>query len=190
VEALLVAETDGYTREETEFQMAKITKVFEKNNATSIRRSENEKEAEALWAARKSAYGVAARINNNLFVEDLSIPMSKVPEMLRAISDLAKKYDLKIPTVGHAGDGNLHPVISFDGTNSDEVKRVEKATKELFEKVIDLGGTLTGEHGIGLAKAPFMHLEHDDISMDVMRSIKRLFDPNNILNPGKMGLEE
>lgn len=190
VEALLVAETDGYTREETEFQMAKITKVFEKNNATSIRRSENEKEAEALWAARKSAYGVAARINNNLFVEDLSIPMSKVPEMLRAISDLAKKYDLKIPTVGHAGDGNLHPVISFDGTNSDEVKRVEKATKELFEKVIDLGGTLTGEHGIGLAKAPFIHLEHDDISMDVMRSIKRLFDPNNILNPGKMGLEE
>jgi glycolate oxidase len=190
VEALLVAETDGYTREETEFQMAKITKVFEKNNATSIRRSENEKEAEALWAARKSAYGVAARINNNLFVEDLSIPMSKVSEMLRAISDLAKKYDLKIPTVGHAGDGNLHPVISFDGTNSDEVKRVEKATKELFEKVIDLGGTLTGEHGIGLAKAPFMHLEHDDISMDVMRSIKRLFDPNNILNPGKMGLEE
>ena len=190
VEALLVAETDGYTREETEFQMAKITKVFEKNNATSIRRSENEKEAEALWAARKSAYGVAARINNNLFVEDLSIPMSKVPEMLRAISDLAKKYDLKIPTVGHAGDGNLHPVISFDGTNSDEVKRVEKATKELFEKVIDLGGTLTGEHGIGLAKAPVMHLEHDDISMDVMRSIKRLFDPNNILNPGKMGLEE
>ena len=100
VEALLVAETDGYTREETEFQMAKITKVFEKNNATSIRRSENEKEAEALWAARKSAYGVAARINNNLFVEDLSIPMSKVPEMLRAISGLAKKYDLKIPTVG------------------------------------------------------------------------------------------
>jgi len=190
VEALLVAETDGYTREETEFQMAKITKGFAKTTATSSRRSENEKEAEALWAARKSAYGVAARINNNLFVEDLSIPMSKVPEMLRAISDLAKKYDLKIPTVGHAGDGNLHPVISFDGTNSDEVKRVEKATKELFEKVIDLGGTLTGEHGIGLAKAPFMHLEHDDISMDVMRSIKRLFDPNNILNPGKMGLEE
>jgi len=190
VEALLVAETDGYTREETEFQMAKITKGFAKTTATSSRRSETEKEAEALWAARKSAYGVAARINNNLFVEDLSIPMSKVPEMLRAISDLAKKYDLKIPTVGHAGDGNLHPVISFDGTNSDEVKRVEKATKELFEKVIDLGGTLTGEHGIGLAKAPFMHLEHDDISMDVMRSIKRLFDPNNILNPGKMGLEE
>jgi len=189
VEALLVAETDGYTREEVEFQMAKITKVFENNKATSVRRSKDEKEAEALWAARKSAYGVAARINNNLFVEDLSVPMSKVPNILRTISDLAKKYDLKIPTVGHAGDGNIHPVISFDGTNEREVERVEEATRELFEKVIELGGTLTGEHGIGLAKAPFMSMEHDDVGMDVMRSIKGLFDPNNILNPGKMGLE-
>jgi len=88
------------------------------------------------------------------------------------------------------GDGNLHPVICFDGTNPDEVKRVEETSAELFEKVIELGGTLTGEHGIGLAKIPFMALEHDRVSMDVMRSIKQAFDPNNILNPGKMGLEE
>jgi glycolate oxidase len=145
--------------------------------------------AAALWAARKSAYGVLARINNNLIVEDLAVPMSKVPEMLRFISDLAKKHRLQIPTVGHAGDGNLHPVVSFDGTDAEEVKRVEEASIELFEKVIELDGTLTGEHGIGLAKAPYMGLEHDDISMDMMRSIKKLFDPNNILNPGKMGLE-
>ena len=189
VEALLVAETDGYTREETEFQMHKIIEVFEKNNASAIHRSEDETEAQALWTARKAAYGVMARVNNNLFVEDLAIPMSKVPDMLRKISDLAKKYDLKIPTVGHAGDGNLHPGISFDGTDQDEVKRVEKASEELFEKVIELDGTLTGEHGIGLAKAPFMGLEHNEIGMDVMRSIKRVFDPKNILNPGKMGLE-
>jgi glycolate oxidase len=91
--------------------------------------------------------------------------------------------------VGHVGDGNLHPVISFDGTNPEEVKRVEEATEELFEKVIELGGTLTGEHGIGLAKAPLMPLEHKDVALDVMRSLKGLFDPNNILNPGKMGLE-
>ena len=116
--------------------------------------------------------------------------MSKVPDMLRAISDIARKHDVKMPTVGHAGDGNLHPVICFDGTNADEVKRVEEASAELFEKVIELGGTLTGEHGIGLAKIPFMGLEHDQVSIDVMRSIKQAFDPNNILNPGKMGLEE
>jgi len=190
VEALLVAETDGYTREETEFQMTKIVSIFKKNNATMTRQADSKEEAEALWTARKSAYGVVARINNNLFVEDLAVPMSKVPDMLRAISDIARKHDVKMPTVGHVGDGNLHPVICFDGTNADEVKRVEEASTELFEKVIELGGTLTGEHGIGLAKIPFMGLEHDEISMGVMRSIKRLFDPNNILNPGKMGLEE
>ena len=152
-------------------------------------RADSKEEAEALWTARKSAYGVVARINNNLLVEDLAVPMSKVPDMLRSISELAKKHNLRIPTVGHAGDGNLHPVVCFDGTNADEVKRVEEASAELFEKVIELGGTLTGEHGIGLAKSPFIGLEHDEVSMDVMRSMKTLFDPNNILNPGKMGLE-
>jgi glycolate oxidase len=189
VEALLVAEVDGYTREETEFQLAKIVDIFEKNKASTVRKAESQEEAEALWSARKSAYGVMARINYNLFVEDLSVPMSKMADILRVISDIAEKYDLKIPTVGHVGDGNLHPVISFDGTNPEEVKRVEEATEELFEKVIKLGGTLTGEHGIGLAKAALMPLEHKDVAMDMMRSLKGLFDPNNILNPGKMGLE-
>jgi len=189
VEALLVVETDGYTMEENDFQLTKIMDIFKKHHATDIKKAETQKEAEALWTARKSAYGVMARINYNLFVEDLTVPISKVPDMLRVIADLAKRYDLKIPTVGHVGDGNLHPVISFDGTKPEEVKRVEKASEELFRRVIEMGGTLTGEHGIGLAKAPFMHFEHDEVAMGVMRSLKRLFDPNNILNPGKMALE-
>ena len=188
VEAILVAEADGHTKEETEYQLSKIINIFKKNRAGSVTRAEKPEDAEALWTARKSAYAVISRINNNLFVEDLSVPMSKVPDMLRAISDIAKKYDLKMPTVGHAGDGNLHPSISIDGTNPDEMKRMQEASAELFEKVIEMGGTLTGEHGIGLAKARFMKMEHDDVSMDIMRSIKRVFDPNNILNPGKMGL--
>ena len=189
VEAILIAETDGYTREETEYQIDKVAEIFHRNRASTVRRADNREEAEALWTARKTAYGVMARINNNLLVEDLAVPMSKVPEMLRAISDLAKTYNLIIPTVGHAGDGNLHPVISFDGTKPDEVHRVEEASSELFKKVIQLGGTLTGEHGIGLAKARFMRMEHDAKSMEYMWGIKRLFDPNNILNPGKMALE-
>ena len=189
VEAILVAETDGYTREETEFQLDKIIDIFKQNNAASIKQADTKEEVEALWTARKAAYPVMAQINNNLYVEDLSVPMSKVPDMLKVISDIAKKYDLKIPTVGHAGDGNLHPCISIDGTNPDEVERMHQASAELFEKVIDFGGTLTGEHGIGLAKASFMHMEHDEVAMDVMCSVKRLFDPNNILNPGKMALE-
>ena len=188
VEIMLVAETEGYTKEETEFQMRKIMEIFRKNNATTVKHADESKGgAAALWTARKSAYGVMARFNNNLAVEDLAVPMSKIPEMLRFLSDLAKKHDLQIPTVGHAGDGNLHPVICFDGTDPDQVKRVEEASEELFKKVIELGGTLTGEHGIGLAKIPFMRLEHDETSMDVMQSIKHLFDPNNILNPGKWG---
>jgi glycolate oxidase len=189
VEAILVAETDGYTREETEFQLDKIIDIFKKNNADSVKKADTKEEVDALWTARKAAYPVMAQINNNLYVEDLSVPMSKVPDMLKVISDIARKYDLKIPTVGHAGDGNLHPCISIDGTNPDEVERMHQASAELFEKVIDFGGTLTGEHGIGLAKASFMHMEHDEVAMDVMRSVKRLFDPNNILNPGKMALE-
>ena len=189
VEAILIAETDGHTREETQFQLNKVIEIFKKNNASTVKQAATNEEAEALWTARKSAYAVMSRINNSLAVEDLSVPMSKVPNILKTISDLAKKYDLKIPTVGHAGDGNLHPTISYDSTNPDEVKRVEQASAELFEKVIELGGTLTGEHGIGLAKAPFMTMEHDPVSMDVMRSLKKSFDPNNILNPGKMALE-
>ena len=189
VEAILISETDGHTREETQFQLNKVIDIFKKNNAATVKQATTQEEAEALWTARKSAYAVMSRINYSLAVEDLSVPMSKVPHMLRVISDLAKKYDLKIPTVGHAGDGNLHPTISYDSTNSEEVKRVEKASFELFEKVIELGGTVTGEHGIGLAKAKFMPLEHDPVAMDVMRSIKKSFDPNNILNPGKMALD-
>jgi len=190
VEAMLVVETDGYTKEENDFQLERIIEIFKKHHAKDIKKAETQQEADALWTARKSAYGVMARINYNLFVEDLTVPISKVPDMLRVIADLAKKYNLKIPTVGHVGDGNLHPVISFDGTKPEEVKRVEKASEELFKKVIEMGGTLTGEHGIGLAKAPFMHLEHDEVAMGVMRSLKRLFDPNNILNPGKMALDK
>lgn len=189
VEAILIAESEGHTADETRYQLDKIIDIFKKNNASSTRRADNAEEAAALWTARKMVYGVMARINNNLFVEDMSVPISKVPEMLRTITDIARKYNLQIPTVGHAGDGNLHPVISIDGTNPDEVKRAEEASVELFEKVSELSGTLTGEHGIGLAKVPFMHLEHDEIAMDIMRAIKRVFDPNNILNPGKMGLD-
>ena len=189
VEAILVAETDGYTQDEVQFQLDEIITIFRKNNASTVSEAKSQEEAEALWKARKSGYGVMSRINYNLFVEDLSVPMSKVASALRMIAGIEEKYGFKIPTVGHVGDGNLHPAISYDGTNPEEVKRLEAATEELFEKIIALGGTLTGEHGIGLAKAPLMSLEHEAVSMEVMSSLKRLFDPYNILNPGKMGLE-
>jgi glycolate oxidase len=115
--------------------------------------------------------------------------MTKIADLLKGVEAIAEKHNLQIATYGHAGDGNLHPQILYDGYDPDQVKRMEAAAADLFQLAIDLGGTLTGEHGIGLSKAAFMTLEHDPVAMGVMRSIKKLFDPNNILNPGKMALD-
>ncbi len=189
VKAILLVETDGATREETISQMNKIMQVFEANRASSIRMARDEGEAEALWAARKSAYAVIARLNNTIISEDTTVPISKVADMLEVIADISDRYGIVLPTVGHVADGNLHPHFSYDCTNPDESRRVEAARVELYRRAVALGGTLTGEHGIGLGKAPFMGLEHSDVAMKVMRKIKQVLDPNNILNPGKMGLE-
>jgi glycolate oxidase len=189
VDAILLAETDGYTKEETDFQMEKVTQVFRKNNAVEIKEAKTEKEAENLWVARKSAYGVLARINTNFVLEDVTVPMGRIADLLRGIKDISEKHNIMIAAYGHAGDGNLHPQILFDGNNPEEVESQEAASTDLFELTISLGGTLTGEHGIGIQKAPYMSLEHDSVAMDVMRSIKKMLDPNNILNPGKMALE-
>jgi glycolate oxidase len=189
VDAMLLAETDGYTLEETQYQMKKVLDVFRKNHAKDVKEATSQAEAIELWKARKSAYAVLARIMTHFVLEDVTVPMGKVAEMLRGVHDIARKYNLQIATFGHAGDGNLHPQILYDGYDPDQVKRMEAASAELFKLAVSLEGTLTGEHGIGLSKAPFMTLEHDPVAMDVMRSLKKLFDPNNILNPGKMALE-
>jgi len=189
VDAMLLAETDGYTREETEYQMQKIIDVFNGNHPMEVKKAGSEAEAAELWKARKSAYAVLARIKTHFVLEDVTVPMAKVPDLLKGIREIAGKYNILIATFGHAGDGNLHPQILYDGYDPDQVKRMEDAVADLFKLAIDLGGTLTGEHGIGLSKAPYMSLEHDATAMDVMRGIKRMFDPNNILNPGKMALD-
>lgn len=189
VAAILLAETDGSTHSETEAQMAKITRIFKENNASGVRRAKTDEEAEAIWAARKSAYPVIARLNNTVIAEDTTVPISKVVDMLEVIADISRKYHIMVPTVGHVADGNLHPHFSYDSTDPDESRRVEKAKAELYRRAIELGGTLTGEHGIGLGKASFMCLEHSDVAMGVMRKIKQALDPKNILNPGKMDLD-
>jgi len=189
VDAMILVETDGYTQAETDYQIQKVVDVFVENNATEIKRAETEEEAVELWAARKSAYGVLARIRTHFVLEDVTVPMGNIADLLKGIEAIAKAHNLQIATFGHAGDGNLHPQILYDGYDPDEVKRVEAASADLFRLAIDLEGTLTGEHGIGLSKAPFMSLEHDPVAMEVMQTIKQTFDPNNILNPGKMALE-
>ncbi|MEW6672700.1 MAG: FAD-linked oxidase C-terminal domain-containing protein [Thermodesulfobacteriota bacterium] len=189
VDAILLAETDGYTQAETEYQIKKVIDVFKKNHAGQIKEAKTALEAAKLWAARKSAYGVLARMKTHFVLEDVTVPMSKIADLLKGIKAISVKHDITIAAYGHAGDGNLHPQILFDGYNPDEVKRQEAASAEIFELAIALNGTLSGEHGIGMQKAPFMTMEHDAAAMDVMRSIKKMLDPNNILNPGKMALE-
>jgi len=189
VDAMLLAETDGYTREETDYQIAKVIKNFEENNAREVKQARTDKEVEDLWAARKSAYAVLARIKTHFVLEDVTVPMTNIAELLKGVKAISKRHDIQIATFGHAGDGNLHPQILYDGYDPEQVRRMEEASADLFKLAIDLDGTLTGEHGIGLSKAPYMTLEHDPVAMDVMRHIKKMFDPNNILNPGKMGLD-
>jgi glycolate dehydrogenase FAD-linked subunit len=189
LDAMLLAETDGYTREETQYQINKVIDVFRANNPKEVKMAADEEEAAELWKARKSAYAVLARIKTHFVLEDVTVPMGKVAALLKGIEEISMRHDIQIATFGHAGDGNLHPQILYDGYDPEQVSRMEAASADLFKLAIELEGTLTGEHGIGLSKAPFMTLEHDPAAMDVMRSIKKLLDPNNILNPGKMALE-
>jgi glycolate oxidase len=190
VDAMLLAEADGYTKEETDYQIGKVMDVFRENKAKEIKQAASEQEAVELWEARKSAYAVLARIKTHFVLEDVTVPMAKIADLLKGIEAISQEEEIQIATFGHAGDGNLHPQILYDGYDPEQVKRMERATARLFQLAIDLGGTLTGEHGIGISKAPYMTLEHDSVAMEVMRDIKKTLDPNNILNPGKMALED
>ena len=171
VEAIILVETDGYTQAEASYQMTKVIEVFKENKATHIQQADSAEEAEELWRARKSVGSAASNIGTNSVSEDVTVPMSKLPDLLTGISAIVKNYGLPFVIFGHAGDGNLHPKILYDRSKPEEVKGVASAVDEIFKLTCDLGGTLTGEHGIGLAKAPYMNLEHDQVAMGLMRSL-------------------
>ncbi|MDZ7695621.1 MAG: FAD-linked oxidase C-terminal domain-containing protein [Deltaproteobacteria bacterium] len=186
--AMILVETDGYTEAETRFQMNRVMAVFKKRQALKIHTAHSAEESEQLWQARRVAGSVAARLRPRNVSEDVTVPVSRLSELLGGISRIVRNHRLPFVVFGHAGDGNLHPKIMYDPTNADEVRRMQAASDAIFKLTCGLEGTLTGEHGIGLAKAPYMRLEHDRVSLEVMSGLKTLFDPLNILNPGKMGL--
>lgn len=190
VDTMLLVETEGYIQADADAQMEAIIGIFKANNASEVKLANSPQERMDLWAARKSTYPVTTRLNNRTLVEDVTVPMSRLADLFREFGKIIDKYDLKVAMCAHAGDGNFHPLITFDGEDHEQVEKAEKANDELFKLAISLGGTLTGEHGIGLVKAAYMHLEHDPVAMDMMRTVKRAFDPLNILNPGKMALDE
>jgi glycolate oxidase len=187
--ATLLVETEGYTREEADFQMAKVIEAFKRNQVIEIIQARSPAEVEELWMARRGVYGAVAHLYHNIIVEDIVVPISKMVDMLVGIQAIRDRYNAVIPVLGHIGDGNLHPYLTYDSTNPKERVRIKEVEAELSELAIKLGGTLTGEHGIGLGKACYMPLEHDAAALQVMLKLKKLFDPNNILNPGKMGLD-
>ena len=151
-----------------------------------MRVAKDEAEADKLATARRSAFSALARVAPTTILEDATVPRSELAKMIRFVEAVAKKYRLRIGTFGHMGDGNLHPTFLTDERNTEEMQRVEEAFKEIFDEAIRLGGTITGEHGVGLAKKAFLPKFAGDAQMRVMRELRRALDPNGILNPGKM----
>lgn len=187
--AVLLIEQDG-APEIVERDMKKIAKLCRENGAFDVSVAKTEKEAEELTAARRTALSALSRLKPTTILEDATVPRSEIANMVRAITEIADKYQLTICTFGHAGDGNLHPTCLTDARRQEEIERVNKAFAEIFEKAIELGGTITGEHGVGVMKLPYLHLKVGKAGIDVMRQIKKALDPNNILNPGKIFVQE
>ncbi len=184
-EALLLMETDGHPAVVAE-EAAKMEQICRDKGCVEVRVARDEAEAVKLASARRTAFSALARVSPTTILEDVTVPRSELARMIRFIEGVAKKYELKIGTFGHMGDGNLHPTFLTNERNKEEMHRVEEAFQEIFTEAIRLGGTITGEHGIGLSKKAFLKKFAGDVSMRVMRDLRRAWDPQGILNPGKV----
>ena len=185
VAAMLLIEVDGNDDSVSE-QMAVAIEQCRKSEAAEIRPAGDDAEAQELWKIRRSTSSSFGRMYPNKLGEDISVPRSAIPEMVRRIQGIAQEYNLYIPLFGHIGDGNLHPNVLCDLRDSAQMERVVRAAQAIFLSAIELGGTLSGEHGIGLLKREFVRLSLDPELVDLMQEIKASFDPNNVLNPGKV----
>ena len=184
-EAVLLMETDGHpvVVEEEAQQMAEIAR---NHGAIAVQLARSAEEANRLAAARRAAFSALARVSPTTILEDATVPRSELANMIRFIQQTAAEYEVTVGTFGHMGDGNLHPTFLTNEKNAAEMARVEKAIGKIFDQAVKLGGTITGEHGVGLAKKAFLPKAIGDASLTVMRQLKRTLDPDNILNPGKI----
>ena len=185
---ILIGDVDGNLEEELIYQLNILEKSFKENGAKEFIVAKNDEEANKLWTARRNASPSITIYGSKKLNEDISVPRSKLPEALDGIYEICKKYDLVVPCFGHAGDGNIHVNVMVDKEDKAQIEKGHKAIEEIFEFVVSLGGTLSGEHGIGLSKAPYMNIAFSEAELNLFRAIKKAFDPNNILNPNKMGL--
>jgi len=151
-----------------------------------VRIAKDMDEANKYWLARRAGFAAVFGKAKTVLAEDVTVPRGKIPDLIRKCKEVAKKYNVEMCVLGHAGDGNLHPSVLTDITNEEHYSRATKAMDEIIEEAVNLGGVLSGEHGIGLEKQRFLKRQLDPVVIDLMKKIKALLDPNNIMNPGKI----
>lgn len=183
--AVLIIEVDG-DREFLDKQAAKIAEIIRPLGVVDTKIAETSEESEALWQVRRSVSASLRRVNPDKFNEDICVPRSKVPEMIRKIDKISDKYGIPIVNFGHAGDGNIHVNVMIDSKIEGEQEKADRAIEEVFAGALELGGTMSGEHGVGIMKAPYLQMELANPAIDYMKTVKKALDPNNILNPGKI----
>jgi glycolate dehydrogenase FAD-linked subunit len=183
--AVLIVELDGLAAG-LEHQAERVIEICKKNRAREVRLAKTEDERALLWKCRKRAFGAIGRLSPNFLTQDGVVPRSKLPEMMRFIRATSEKYGLRIPNVFHAGDGNIHPLVLYDERDPDQIRRALAAGHDILAKCIEFGGSVTGEHGIGVEKIDFMEKQFTKEDLDAMRALRRVFDPENRCNPHKM----
>jgi glycolate oxidase len=184
-DAMLIVETDG-DPETAGREIEAAAEICRQRGAKEVQVAQDEAESEDLWKARRSVSPSLGRVRPNKLGEDIVVPRSAIPDMVIRIKEISLKYDLPIVIFGHAGDGNLHPNILFDRRDEEEWQRVEAAVGDLFAGAVELGGTLSGEHGVGVLKRPYLEMALGPLAVEMMQSIKKALDPKGILNPGKV----
>jgi len=182
--AILLCEVDGSNQEVSEHILA-VRKLLERCGATEVRTAENEAERLRFWQGRKSAFPAMGRISPDYYCMDGTIPRHRLPEVLRQTSELSEKYGLRVANIFHAGDGNMHPLILYDASNPGELERTEELGGRILELCVAVGGTITGEHGVGIEKINQMCVQFGKEELEQFRALKRAFDPRELLNPGK-----
>ena len=183
--AILLCESDG-TVEEVEEEIGRMSAVLRSNGATAIAVSQSEAESLRFWSGRKNAFPASGRISPDYMCMDSTIPRKRLADILLAISEMEKKYQLRCANVFHAGDGNLHPLIMFDASDADQLHRCELFGADILETSVAMGGTVTGEHGVGVEKLNSMCVQFSAEENEQMFAVKRAFDPQGLLNPGKV----
>jgi glycolate oxidase len=186
VEACLIIEIDGEDEAELETQTNRIDAVAKQCRAIEFRAARSEKESDELWAIRRGLSSAVAALAPTRIGEDISVPRDAFPEVVSRIRAISETYRLPIAVYGHAGDGNLHPSVLCDLANPEEAKRVHQAVDEIFEAALAVGGTLSGEHGIGITKRPYIAQALGEAGLMALKAVKKAFDPKGILNPGKI----